>query len=355
MPVLLVASTSIVGACIALPLLKGRFVSKKKHSGCLAMASFGPITSIRSVVWTARKVFIPIGKALDKGKSEEAHLAEYCARESDIIIAVPEKSGTTWLMQIAHQLRMKGVEKAYEDQMDIIPWLEGGAARLLNQDMNMEQFAEPRLFKSHLTWTKLEESPVPDNAKIVYCFRSIEDQLYSFWKFLPPFTECEIPCWAFTTCLCIVGFVDTGLNNLCDFWEHRHDKRVCFFFFDDLLQNHLGCVQRMQRFMDLEPDEAVVQKVLKQSTHEYMSKADQHSKFDDHKIVFSIDKERGITRTVPLTGKVRKTGGKTGDGKETLPPSVKKWIEWRWKCIVLPRTGFADLRAMRAAWAQELS
>lgn len=125
-----------------------------------------------------------------------------------------------------------------------------------------------------------------------------------------------------------------------------------FFFFDDLKERHEDCVRRVQRFMDLGTDEALTQKVVAQSTHQYMSRPDQSKKFDDHKIVYAMDKKRGIERTMPLTGKVRKDGGKSGTGG-ALPMAVKDWVDWRWGCIVLPRTGFADLASMRRAWLDE--
>jgi len=265
---------------------------------------------------------------------------------------VPGKSGTTWLMQIAHQLRMRGVEHDYDDQMDVMPWLEGGAAKVLDQDINMEHVTEPRVFKSHLEWSKLGKAPF-EKSKLVYCFRDIKDQLISMWKFLPPIAQADISCWAFTTgYLVLSGHVDTGLHNLCDFWDHRHDERVCFFFFDDLKERHEECVKRVQRFMDIGTDEVLTQKVVAQSTHQYMSRPDQAHKFDDHAIVYAIDKMRGVPRTVPLTGKVRKDGGKSGTG-DALPQAVKDWVDWRWECIVLPRTGFADLTSMRHAWLAE--
>jgi len=349
-PVAIVSVTVALSFTIAL--LKARFVTKNQPSKLLAIMTLGPITSLRAYYLLKSKIMSKFGQSFRGCKSDAEHIASYKPKASDIIVAVPGKSGTTWLMQIAHQLRMRGMELEYDDQMDIMPWLEGGVARVLDQDINMEQVAQPRVFKSHLGWSRLQTTPFQE-IKIIYCFRDIKDQLISFWKFLPPFAEAEISCWAFTTgFLLFSGIVDRGLSNLCDFWQHRHDARVCFFFFDDLRERHADCVRRVQQFMDLGVDEDVTQKVIAQSTHEYMSAPAHARKFDDHKIVHAMDLRRGIVRSVPLTGKVRKDGGKSGAGA-ALPQSVQDWIEWRWRCIVLPRTGFANLSAMRAAWLLE--
>lgn len=347
------AQSGLVGALIAAALLlgKARFLTPHRHSPLLALVSFGPLTVTRAFWLTIRQIFSKMAAMFPE--SEDKYLARYKPRPSDIIVAVPPKSGTTWLMQIAHQLRLRGQEIDFEDQMDVMPWVEGGPACLLNQDINMEQVGEPRVYKSHLTWKRLEKDPFP-SSKIIYCFRDIKDALFSAWRFIPPLVNSEISCWAMTTTMCVAGLVDKGLNDLCDFWEHRHDERVCFFFFDDLKEGHVECVRRVQKFMDLGTDEALTQRVVSQSTHEYMSRPDRHARFDDHKIAYALDAKRGITRTMPLTGKVRKDGGKSGTGKEGLPQPVKEWVDWRWKCIVLPRTGFADLQAMRQAWSAEV-
>jgi hypothetical protein len=49
-------------------------------------------------------------------------------RSTDIIAAIPEKSGTTWLQHMAHQLRAKGAEPDFECQNDV---------RLINLPLSM--------------------------------------------------------------------------------------------------------------------------------------------------------------------------------------------------------------------------
>ena len=50
--------------------------------------------------------------------------------------------GTTLLLQICHQLRVGGKwggDWDFEDQVDVVPTLEGGPASLLKNDINAEQ------------------------------------------------------------------------------------------------------------------------------------------------------------------------------------------------------------------------
>ena len=48
---------------------------------------------------------------------------------TDVVVAVPGKSGTTWLMHMAHQLRMEAAPPDFDDQMDVIP-VRARSARL---------------------------------------------------------------------------------------------------------------------------------------------------------------------------------------------------------------------------------
>ena len=44
-------------------------------------------------------------------------------RNGDIVVSVPPKSGTTWMMNIVHQLRSGG-DPAFADIYHEVPWLE---------------------------------------------------------------------------------------------------------------------------------------------------------------------------------------------------------------------------------------
>jgi len=41
----------------------------------------------------------------------------YTPRPTDVIVSPPAKSGTTWLLHMAHQLRVGGAEPEYDDQV----------------------------------------------------------------------------------------------------------------------------------------------------------------------------------------------------------------------------------------------
>ena len=50
-------------------------------------------------------------------------LANFQARESDVLITTAPKAGTTWMQQILHQLRTGG-DESFSSIDDVVPWLE---------------------------------------------------------------------------------------------------------------------------------------------------------------------------------------------------------------------------------------
>jgi len=334
-------------------LLKARYLTADQHSPLLAMWCLGPAACLKATLWKLdlHARLRPVVRAVEPWSPADVR-GRWHSRPSDVIVAAPPKSGTTWLLQMAHQLRVGGVwggAASFEDQSDVVRWLEGQAASLLpDHDVNGEQVAEPRLYKSHMGYRSC-----PGGVRRIYCFRDLADALVSAWHFEGSMLGSGVPLEAYAPLQVVPGGVDRSLHNLCDWWEHRHDEGVLLFFFDELRECHFESVLRVQRFLGVGGGEALARRVVEQSTHEFMTRPENHSKFDDHKIMKEMDRIRGYERHVPLTGKVRRDGGRSGTGREKLPAAVVRWIEWRWQCIVRARLGFESLEEMRAAWASE--
>eukprot|EP00434_Breviolum_minutum_P026944 symbB.v1.2.023819.t1/scaffold2190.1/size86289/3 len=294
--------------------LKARYWTPEQHSGFLAMWSLGPGQCLRTIPWRLEILvkLWPVHRHIQTlTTSHDLRQHGFQPHVDDVIVAVPPKSGTTMLLQACHQLRMKGRwggEVDFEDQMDVIPMLEGGPASLLPNCINEPQMATPRLYKSHLRCKTLDDLPV----KRVYSFRDLKDVLVSDWKFTASMLDSEIPLEMFALMRIVPGGIDRALVDLCEWWEHRNDKAVCFFFFDDVLEDRIESVERLEEFMGLEHDPKLVKIVAEQCSHAFMCK--HHSKFDDHKILAALDARCSFRRTNgdQLVGKVRVDGGRSG-------------------------------------------
>src|ERR1700761_6718665 len=117
--------------------------------------------------------------AWDLMESEEdvaAALAAYKPRPTDLIISPYAKCGTTWLQQTFHTLRTGG-DMDFDDISRVVPWIE--TAHFLGLDINAEQRAEPRGFKSHLGYDAM-----PKGARYVVALRNPKDALVSMHRFM---------------------------------------------------------------------------------------------------------------------------------------------------------------------------
>ena len=305
---------------------------------------------IRALEWTPEQQLQELQRRARVIPLLEDVKSSFTPRPSDVIVATTPKSGTTWLTHICHQLRMKGAEPDFKEQSEIIPWLEDPLMIDMNVDPQTKpQPAEPRVFFSHLLYPY-----VPKGGKIINCHRDMKDVMYSMYRFLDTHMSLKgrvsLPILA--KALLASGFVKTRLQDQLLWWEHRHDDDVLLLFFDDLKEDHAGCVRRIAKFTGIVCDEEVLARVVHTTTHAEMSR--HHSKFDSHNHTLFIAKEIGEEPPAEFTGRVRKDGGRSGDG-QTLPPEVQQYIEEQWQEIVTAKLGFRNLKEMREVWHKEVA
>jgi prolyl-tRNA editing enzyme YbaK/EbsC (Cys-tRNA(Pro) deacylase) len=125
---------------------------------------------------------------------------------------------------------------------------------------------------------------------------------------------------------------------------------MLLLFFDDLKEDHAGTVRRIAKFMRVELDDDTVARVVHTTSHTEMSRI--ASKFDARKIALTLSEKIG-EEPGEIVGRVRKNGGKSGEGKQKLPVEVQERIDQMWKEIVTSKLGFQNLKEMRQAWTKE--
>ena len=76
------------------------------------------------------------------------------------------------------------------------------------------------------------------------------------------------------------------------------------------------------------------------------------SKFDIRKIALKLSEKIG-EEPDEIVGRVRKNGGKSGEGKQKLPVEVQERIDQIWKEIVTSKLGFQNLKEMHQACMDE--
>jgi hypothetical protein len=267
-------------------------------------------------------------------------------RAGDVLVMGSMKTGTTWTQQICHQVRTGGDED-FGDIYDVAPFIPFFYMDVPGLDLNREQKASPRVFKSHETYETL---PKAEGVKYIVVTRDPTDCLFSMIKFLRRYYSNED---ADMTLEDIQRFLQspmvkvTGSNQefIVSWWPHRNDPNVMWLFFEDMVADLPGSVDRIAKFMGVELSPEGRTNVLKNSTFEYM--AAHKDKFKGEETF--VAKPFAELAWKPQMGMVRPDGGKIGQGRQGLHPGIVQLLEGRWKEIVQPVTGYASYAEMYQA------
>ena len=191
---------------------------------------------ISNCAWTHEQQLLELNQRIYLSRPDMYHRApSFKPNSDDVVVAVPPKNGTTWLLHICHQIRMQGEEPDFDDQLDVLTWIEG-SENLFNEDpAAKKQPVKPYIFFTHFTY-----SLVPAGGRKIYCFRDQGDAVvsayYYFDSALLLHGRVTLAVFAHT----MLHEVEIRLNDLLLWWEHRHDDNLLLLFFDDLKEDHAG-------------------------------------------------------------------------------------------------------------------
>ena len=268
----------------------------------------------------------------------------------DVILSVPPKNGTTWLLHICHQIRMKGQEPDFEDQMEVISLIELSENVFGVDPAKQKQPAYPRIYGTHHLYPV-----VPEGGKRIFSFRNQSDAVVSAYYFFSSSLSLKGRVSLAIFAPFYVQHIKMHIEDLLTWWEHRNDKDTLLLFFDDLKEDHEGCVRRIAKHIGVDLTEDEIARVVHTTTHTEMSR--HASKFNTQKVTAMMSKAIG-EEPLPegeMVGRVRKDGGKSGQGKEQLSPEILQQIDQMWQELVTSKLGFKDLNEMRKAWKKEQS
>ncbi|MGE0387364.1 MAG: sulfotransferase domain-containing protein [Gammaproteobacteria bacterium] len=268
-----------------------------------------------------------------------AGVERFRPRPTDVIISPYGKCGTTWLQQAFHTLRTRG-DMDFDDISRVVPWIETSGA--LGLDLDADQRAEPRGFKSHLPWDR-----VPKGARYVVSLRDPRDALVSMYRFMEGwFIE---PGTVLIEDFARARGRPTGdgtdyWHHLLSWWEQRDNPAVLLLSYEQMSADPVDAVRRLARFCGIVLDDALLALTLEHSSLAFMLRY--KDRFDDL-LMRRLSERRCNLPPGGDSAKVRK-GGVGGHVRE-LPPSVVADLDAVWRETVTPRTGFADYAALERA------
>jgi catechol 2,3-dioxygenase-like lactoylglutathione lyase family enzyme len=288
---------------------------------------------------------------LARAQSRESHskATEYSPRPNDVLIATTSKAGTTWMLQICHQLRSGG-DMSFDEIGQVIPWLE--VAHDQGVELESPQWGHPngvRLFKTHW-WADDRCPPFP---KIIVVFRDPSDVLLSFYQFLEGwyFDGSEISLEAFAESYLNVDFEDAScFLHLASYYDRRKESGLLITFFEDLKENLPREVERVAKFLSSDSirydTPELIKTATEQSTYQFMKL---------HQSQFRIPVKKLRSEQLGLDAKeghglVR--DGLVGAGS-ILPPRINEKILEIWTRDLLPLTGCASHGEFRELMVKE--
>lgn len=247
-------------------------------------------------------------------------------RDGDVVISVPAKSGTTWMMNIVHQLFTGGTAD-FEDIYAEVPWIEFiGGPRITGQDLLARLEAmpkdQPRAFKTHSAPPTIPyfDAGTKPEVKYIVVFRNPEEALVSFRPFLEQHTDEWFDLWGVPrAALCRPDFetfyrevIDAnGMQGmffgfLAAWWPLRHNANVLFMHYTDMTRDHEGSIRNVADFLGVKPNPSQWSAILEYTSFAWMK---QHAeKFEAHAVSAVPILKRGAMVRKGQAGKAREEG-----------------------------------------------
>ncbi len=212
-------------------------------------------------------------------------------RDGDVVVSVPPKSGTTWTMNIVHQL-FSGGTADFRDIYEEVPWIEFVARPdEPHQEILDRLDAMPsdrrRAFKTHSAPPILPYLPAgakPD-VKYVVVFRNPEEALASFWPFIAKHSDEWFDLWGmpragmtrpdfpsfYSEVIAERGMHANGFFGfLNSWWPLRRAANVLFLHYSAMKADHDGSVRKIARFLEVEPSEEEWPRILEYTSFAWM-------------------------------------------------------------------------------------
>jgi hypothetical protein len=270
-------------------------------------------------------------------------IRDYRPRSTDVVISPFGKCGTTWLQQSFHTLRTRG-DMEFDDISRVVPWIE--TSRMLGLDLEAPQRAEPRGFKSHLSYAAM-----PKGARYVVSLRDPRDAMVSMYRFMEGwfFEPGAVSIADFTRARGLTKPEDPNSywSHLLSWWAERDNQSVLLLSYEYMIDQPEAALRRLAAFCDLSLDDDLLALTLERTSLAFML---QHKDRFDDAMMRKMSEERCNLPPGSDSAKVRE--GRVGGHVKELPADVAAELEAIWTRLVAPTTGFADYAALEA-WLRE--
>lgn len=263
---------------------------KRKMPPLIARCAMGIVMDgiIRPVVWGLERVGVAPRVLGSFGAGQQRLVAarnpfrNYVPTEHDVFVATYIKSGTNWMMQIAHQLACHG-QGEYEHIHCVVPWpdtkimgpMRRYAIPVEDDSVWMASPEQKRVIKTHFNWELL---PYSEKARYISVIRDPKDVFVSSYFFFVKsgavgaglsvdtwfelFLSEKFPMWG------------SWAVNTASYWAQRHRSNVLIVSFKSMKHDLRATVRQVADFLDMRVSDEVIDRVAKRSSFEYMRRID---------------------------------------------------------------------------------
>ena len=210
-------------------------------------------------------------------------------RDGDIVVSVPPKSGTTWTMNIVHQLRSGG-DPDFADIYREVPWLELVPAPDSTLDGLVTEFDEMprdrrRAFKSHAAPPTLpfQRPGAGPDVRYVIVARNPDEAVASFRPFIAAHSDAWFDLWQvpkegvigpdFDTYFAGMGshmLVPMIFGFIAAWWPLRNEPNVLLIHYADLKREPEASVRRIADFLGFDVPDAQWPAILEYTSFRWM-------------------------------------------------------------------------------------
>ena len=275
---------------------------------------------------------------------EDSALTPLRPRPGDVMISPYGKSGTTMMQQMFHQLRTGG-DMDFDDISRVVPWIE--TAPVLGLDINADQRAKPRGFKSHLHY-----GAAPSGMRYAVPLRAAGPVFLSAFHFfegwfLEPGSVSLEEFYGFWARL--RGPVDADYwDHLLSWWERRDEPDTLLLSYDHVVTEKRLVIRKFAAFCGMSCDDALLDLVEERTSRTWMLA--HKDRFDDA-MMRKVSEERGGLPPGSDSAKIR-----SGDApRKSLPPEIASRLDAEWRKRITPVTGHADFAALEADLVRSLT
>ncbi len=260
-------------------------------------------------------------------------------RVTDVIISPYGKSGTTMLQQMVHTLRTGG-DVAHEDISAVVPWLETSTD--VGIDIDAEQRANPRAFKSHLSYDL-----VPKGCRYIVSLRDPKDALVSAYRFMEGwyFEPGSISMDEFAQ----DGYLSRPLErsywgHFLSWWNQRDNPSVLLLAYENILSEKTETIRRVADFIGVPMDEQLLAITEEHTSLEFMLR---HKHLFDDKLM--RDRSEQVAGLPPNSDSAKVRKGRVGEHQHELSAAIGDAMDAIWRERVTAAVGLATYADASAA------